>query len=196
MFLRLLNREKMAYAHWGDSVDRVRILLLKQKGRRNARFVAHSEESFFNVKLGWQIENWVNPLIPFRIRQIVSSGILDYWKGIERHLLITNTTRTKLDLSYQANAVKELNLDDNVIVVFILYLTLLPPVLTSFILELTWYSWRVKRFSLSARFFICIKQTQKFLIGFPCFLSSKYHFMFAWLRILASFLVKMTRKNL
>jgi len=83
--------------------------------REEKRIVVRNSEEFLQCEIG--LADWESgqPTHTIPYSEIVSSGTLDYWKGIERHLLITNTTRTILDLSYRTNAVKESNLNDNVI---------------------------------------------------------------------------------
>jgi len=132
---RILKKNKTAYAHWGDEVDGIYTSIIGRTSRMNSRFVTKSKNAMFSTTLGWHVERWTSRKLPVRMNRILEAGYVKYWNEIKRYLLTLSRLRDTRRLDLDVN-IKVLNMEDNIVVVFMVYASLFPILLIAITIEL------------------------------------------------------------
>lgn len=129
---------KEAYVGHFEEVKRVSFTLNKILVKRGGKkFVSMGKEALTDITKVWTLEQVQMPATPFfiRIHSLWHSGLIYHWEAWKLRLNLWAVMIEDARLEYEMRLPKGLKLDDNVIVVFYMYLILVTLSLTFFLYE-------------------------------------------------------------
>jgi hypothetical protein len=134
----LASCQKEAVVGWNDDIERIEGELIQKSGNGLTEPISKGRENhgLFHSKIAWKFDQMVDRHIYLRLIALQESGILAEWKYIHG---LKDKFRWNYVKSGTVTQIKGLNLDGNVVTVFIILLGCLSISIPCFIIEIRLY---------------------------------------------------------